>query len=172
MKTQTFTLILENAIDEAMADQLFDAGLDDAGIGGIRGEPCLDVDREAKSLLEAIVSAVRQVDSIKGVEVVRVDGEDLVSQTDIAERTGKSRQAINHWIKRDGHRSGFPAPAYGAQSRSPLWRWADVAAWLGSSDEVSERDRVIALVNATLLARDRARDECERETMGTILLAG
>lgn len=118
------------------------------------------------------MSAIRQVHLVEGIEVVRVDGEDLVSQTDIAERTGKTRQAINHWIKRDRHRSGFPAPAYGAQSRSPLWRWSDVAAWLEASDEVSERDRVIALVNATLLARDSARDERERETMGTILLAG
>ena len=172
METYTFTLILDNAIGEAAADQLFDAGLDDAGIGGINGEPCLDVDREAKSLLEAIVSAVRQVDSFEGVGVVRVDGEDLVSQTEIAERTGKSRQAVNHWIKRDRHRSEFPPPAYGSQSRSPLWRWSDVGAWLGSTDEVRERDRVIALVNATLLARNNARDERERETMGTILLAG
>ena len=61
---------------------------------------------------------------------MRVEGEELVSQADIAERTGRSRQAVNHWIKRDADSSGFPEPAYGTSTRSPLWRWGDVQSWL------------------------------------------
>ena len=171
METHNFTLILDGAVDESMAEELFEAGLADAGIGGMDGEQCLDVDREANSLMDAIVSAVCQVRSVDGIDVVRVDGDDLVNQTDIADRTGKTRQAVNHWIKRDADRSGFPAPALGAQTRSPLWRWADVAVWLGADEGLRERNRVIELVNATLLACARARDELERQTMGTMLLA-
>ena len=172
METHNFTLILDGAVDEATAEELFAAGFADAGIGGMDGDSYLDVDREANSLMDAIVTAIRQLRSVDGVEVVRVDGDDLVSQTDIADRIGKTRQAVNHWIKRDADRSGFPAPAFGARTRSPLWRWADVAAWLGISDELRERDRVIALVNAVLLAHTYARDEREREAMGAMLLAG
>ena len=68
-------------------------------------------------------------------------------------------------------KSGFPAPAFGARTRSPLWRWADVAAWLGAGEELRERDRVIELVNAVLLAHSHARNEHERAAMGAMLLA-
>ncbi|MGB3675607.1 MAG: hypothetical protein WA988_14320, partial [Candidatus Nanopelagicales bacterium] len=57
------------------------------------------------------------------------------------------------WIKRDASSSGFPAPAYGASSRSPLWRWADVAGWVEDGAPSDDRGRIIALINAVLLAR-------------------
>jgi len=171
LDTHTFTLIVDRAIDEMMADDLFEAGLDDAGIGGVNGEPALDVDREAPTFLDAVVSAVRQVHSLGYLQVLRVDGDELVSQADIAERAGKSRQAVNHWIKRDGGSSGFPEPAFGAGTRSPLWRWGDVAVWLGEVDEVSERARTIGLINATLAARLNAHDEAELGAMSSLLVA-
>ncbi len=146
MDTHNFVLILDRPIDEATSDLLFDAGLDDAAITALDGHPALDVDREAPTLLDAITSAVTQAESVAGIHVVRVEGEELVSQADIAERTGRSRQAVNHWIKRDADSSGFPAPAYGTSTRSPLWRWADVQAWLEPDDRTDDRGRIIALV--------------------------
>jgi len=171
MDTHNFVLILDGPIDEATSDLLFDAGLDDAAITAFDGHPALDVDREAPTLLDAITSAVTQAESVADVHVVRVEGEELVSQADIAERTGHSRQAVNHWIKRDADTSGFPAPAYGTSTRSPLWRWADVQAWLEPNDRTDDRGRVIALVNATLLARHNLHDDNERQLVRALLAA-
>lgn len=130
-----------------------------------------DVDRDAPTLLAAITSAVTQAESVADIHVIRVEGEELVSQADIAERTGRSRQAVNHWIKRDADTSGFPGPAYGTSTRSPLWRWADVQAWLEPDDRTDDRGRVIALVNATLLARRNLHDDNERRLVRTLLAA-
>jgi hypothetical protein len=123
------------------------------------------------TLLDAITSAVTQAESVADIHVVRVEGEELVSQADIAERTGRSRQAVNHWIKRDADSSGFPDPAYGATTRSPLWRWNDVQAWLEPDTRTDDRGRIIALVNATLLARHNLHDDAERKLVGTLLAA-
>lgn len=108
------------------------------------------------------------------MRVVRVVGEELVSQADIAARTGKSRQAVNHWIRRDAATSGFPAPAYGAETRSPLWRWADVATWWaenGGPQVDTERHRVIELFNKVLEARSLVRSAEERAVViGQLLI--
>ena len=171
MNTHTFILILDGPIDEEAADRLFEAGLDDAAVTAFEGHPALDVDREASSLLDAIASAIGQAESVAGVRVARVDGEELVSQVDIADRTGRIRQAVNHWVKRDAASSGFPDPAYGSASRSPLWRWADVQAWLEPDGHGDDRGRIIALANATLLARHNLHDDNERRLVGNLLAA-
>ena len=100
-----------------------------------------------------------------------MEGEELVSQADIADRTGRSRQAVSHWIKRDAESSGFPDPAYGTSTRSPLWRWTDVQAWLEPDGQADGRCRIIALANATLLARHNLRDDEERKLVTTLLAA-
>lgn len=171
MNTYNFILILERSVDEATSDRLFEAGLDDAAVTSFDGNAALDVDRDAPGLLEAIASAIRQAESVKGVRVVRVEGEELVSQADIAERTGRSRQAVNHWIKRDADSSGFPPPAYGASTRSPLWRWSDVQSWLDDDRSADDRGRIIALANATLLARHNLNGDDERRLVGDLLAA-
>jgi len=169
MDSHNFMLILDGPIDEATSDLIYEAGLDDAAITAFDGHPALDVDREAPTLLDAITSAVTQAESVTDIHVLRVEGEELVSQADIAERTGRSRQAVNHWINRDADSSGFPDPAYGTTTRSPLWRWTDVQAWLEPDARTDDRSRIVALVNATLLARHNLLDDEERKLVGTLL---
>jgi len=171
MDTHNFMLILDGPIDEATSDLIYEAGLDDAAITAFDGHPALDVDREAPTLLDAITSAVTQAESVTDIHVLRVEGEELVSQADIAERTGRSRQAVNHWINRDADSSGFPDPAYGTTTRSPLWRWTDVQAWLEPDGRADDRGRIIVLVNATLLARHNLHDDEERKLVETLLAA-
>jgi hypothetical protein len=171
MNTHNFMLVLNRPIDEATSDLLFEAGLDDAAVTAFDGHPALDVDRDASTLLDAIASAITQAESVPDIQVVRVEGEELVSQADIAERTGRSRQAVNHWVKRDAERSGFPEPAYGTSTRSPLWRWVDVQSWLEPDANTDDRGRVIALANATLLTRRNLRDDDERRLVETLLAA-
>jgi len=171
MNTHNFMLILNRPIDEATSDLLFEAGLDDAAVTAFDGHPALDVDREASTLLDAIASAITQAESVQGIQVMRVEGEELVSQADIAVRTGRSRQAVNHWIKRDADSSGFPVPAYGISTRSPLWRWVDVQSWLEPDADTDDRGRIIVLANATLLTRRNLNDDDERRLVETLLAA-
>jgi hypothetical protein len=58
----TFTLILKGVdrVDEEMEDRIYGA-IDDALLSSSNGEVSLDFDREAASLLEATIDAVRDV---------------------------------------------------------------------------------------------------------------
>ena len=73
MPVHHFTLIVEG-IDlqaEPTIDALFEAGCDDATVGRVDGVQYVDFDREAESLGEAIISAVRDVEKIDGAAVLR-----------------------------------------------------------------------------------------------------
>ena len=73
MPVHNFTLIVEG-IDlqaEPTIDALFEAGCDDATVGRVDGVQYIDFDREAESLGEAIISAVRDVEKIDGAAVLR-----------------------------------------------------------------------------------------------------
>ena len=88
MPIQHFTLIVEGTDLQAepFIDALFEAGCDDATVGQVDGVQYVDFDREAESLGEAIISAVRDVERVDGLQVVRVADAGLVSMTDIASR--------------------------------------------------------------------------------------
>lgn len=55
---------------------LLDAGCDDATIGSANGVQYVHFDRDAETLGEAVVSAIRAVESVKGVNVVDVNTSD------------------------------------------------------------------------------------------------
>lgn len=57
---------------------------------------------------------------------------DIVSTSDIAERTGVSRQTVRNWQNAE-RRAGFPAH-YATAGNSRLWLWSDVYAWLQAED--------------------------------------
>ena len=55
---------------------------------------------------------------------------DLVGISDIAQRTGHTRQNVLQWVNGERNRSQrFPAPE-GTAGRSLIWRWGDVNDWL------------------------------------------
>ena len=73
MPLHHFTLIVEG-IDlqaEPTIDALFEDGCDDATVGRVDGVQYVDFDREAESLGEAIISAVRDVEKVDGAAVLR-----------------------------------------------------------------------------------------------------
>lgn len=82
LMTHTFTLVLdtdpERSVD-LLANSLFDAGCSDALLGIADGVVRLDFDREAGSLVEAIASAIEQVESTEAC-VVHVAGLDPTDQ--------------------------------------------------------------------------------------------
>ncbi len=94
--TYTFSLILSgisNLTDE-VCDALFEAGCDDALLGVHNGVVSLDFDREATSLQEAVLSAITDVENAGvGVQIDRVEPDELMEMADIAGRTNRKAGA-------------------------------------------------------------------------------
>ena len=81
MPTHHFTLIVDGADcqDGAMLDRLFEAGCDDALVGSADGVQFIVFDRDAASFDVAVSSAVENVERVRGVRVVRLEGGDPAS---------------------------------------------------------------------------------------------
>ncbi len=130
MQIHEFSIIAEG-VDPTAEDfesRFYDAGCDDATISFQRGVIILDFARASETFEGAISSAIEQVTEVGG-RVIRIEPEPLVALSDIATRSGMTRAAISLYAS--GQRgSAFPPPVARFTSESPLWNWADVAAWL------------------------------------------
>lgn len=136
--------------DDDWQERFFDAGCHDALVAIQRGLFVLRFDREAASFAEAIESAIRDVEDA-GAKVNRVEPEPLVSASDIAERSGLSRQLVSLYA--NGSRGkDFPIPVAGATTAKPLWKWCHVAKWLANSGKLDAN--AVAEAEAIDLAND------------------
>jgi len=78
-----------------------------------------------------------------------MDPDELVWASEIASRTGRSRQSIDMLIRGRRGPGDFPAPASHA-TRNPLWRWSEVDAWFAAYEgraAETERSAVIGAIN-------------------------
>ena len=75
-----------------------------------------------------------------GARILRVDENDLVTQSDIAHKIGGSRQLVQQFISGARGPGGFPAPACRLTDRAALWRWREVAGWLWENGMIKEED--------------------------------
>jgi len=163
-KIYQFTLILKNvdATTPGLEDSLYEAGCDDALINFRNGTVYLDFDRRATSLQDAVISAIKNVESssVKAL-VASVAPEDLVTESDIAKRLNTNRQTVSLWIK--GTRRAqhtFPKPVMKLSGRSPFWKWVDVVTWLYKNKIISDNEMVVNAelfedMNAVLEERHR-----------------
>lgn len=130
MKTFEFSVIA-SGLDPSADDfetRFYESGCDDALVSFQKGRIIIDFAREAKTLAEAVASALENVAAV-GAHIDRLEPDPLVSLSDIAKRAHMTRAAITNYHK--GHRAeAFPAPVARVTSRSPLWDWASVARWL------------------------------------------
>lgn len=159
-----FTLVLDNVDDqtENLEDYLFDAACDDALINFRNGTVYLDFHRESESLEDAVISAIKDVESTSlNAKVISILPDDLVSETEIAARLNKSRQTVSLWVKRERRQdTPFPNPVSRLSDKSPLWRWYDVTKWLFQQHmikdmEIVESAMFIENINAVLGERDQ-----------------
>ena len=69
MSTHHFTLIVDgpDIQSDAIIDALYEAGCDDALIGRADGIQYVEFDREAVGVLEAVLSAVADIERVDGV---------------------------------------------------------------------------------------------------------
>lgn len=161
----SFTLMVEGPVDnDRVLDALHEAGCDDATFGSVDGIGFADFQREARSFLYALRSAIEAIESIPSLRVVRIEPEDLVMMAEIARRLGRSREGVRLLIAGERGPGGFPPPVSRVRTRSPLWRWTDVAAWshaaLGHQDP---RAALMAAINAALELRRQSPGLASRE---------
>lgn len=159
MNEYQFTLVTAGDLDdEAIVDALFEAGCDDATLGSVDGVGYADFVRAGDSFGEAVRSAIQQVESVPGLKVIRVEPDDLVTMSEIAERMGRTRESVRLLIRGTRGPGGFPAPVSHLKSRSRFWRWSDVAAWASRTDLGARESRqalLVAAINAALLLREK-----------------
>jgi hypothetical protein len=154
-----FAIIASGLDPEAddFADRLFSSGCDDATVSFQKGHIIVDFTREAKSISEAIASAVANV-CAAGAKVDRVEPDPLVNLSDIATRTDLTRAAISNYAKGDRGKN-FPAPIARITSDTPLWDWAEVAHWLVANKKLPIE---IAVVAGVVKEANEAIEEGER----------
>ena len=119
---------------DELVERLGEAGCDDALIGtGQPGRIALDFTREARSVKEAIVSALRDVKkAIPDAELIEVTP-DFVGLTDVAELVGVSRQNMRKLMLT--HPTTFPAPVH--EGSASVWHLAHVLQWLNERGDYS-----------------------------------
>jgi hypothetical protein len=169
MHEYIFTLIIDGEPD---FDALYEAGCDDATFGEVDGAGYAEFAREAPSLSDAVLSAVRGVESVEGLRVLRVEPDDLVTASEIAKRLGRTRESVRLLIAGRRGAGDFPIPASRLHTRNRLWRWSDVAAWAKRLTPEQEHEaRLLATINAALELRNQSRvlPESERRAMDPLL---
>lgn len=123
-----FTLIVEQFDDFDDFANRVEEECDDVTVLLRNGSAHLVFTRDSPSFLDAVLSAVRAVQG-SGLSVVRVEDEPLVTTTEIARRTNRSRETIRLYAVGKRGPGGFPPPLGGQ-----LYRWPDVAAWFAANE--------------------------------------
>lgn len=163
---QEFTVVLSGItnLDDTIADALFEAGCDDATVTFQAGRCLVSFSREATSLIEAILSAISDIRKLgPAVNILRVDSSNLVSQSEIARRIGRSRQLVHQYISGERGPGAFPPPICDLSEGAPLWSWCEVAAWLHQHDMITESAlqgaNELAVINSVLELENHRRQD-------------
>lgn len=134
----SFTLLLDgaNPLAPANLDKLFESGCDDATFGERDGVYVADFDREAETFSGALLGAIRSIESaVPGLRVLRVEPENLVTASEVADRLGRSRESVRLLFEGKRGEGDFPRPAAWLSDRTRLWRWTDICTWSSEHDE-------------------------------------
>ena len=152
-----FTLVLTGITEltQEIEDALIEAGCDDATLSMRSGRAFLTFSRLAESLSAAILAAIQDVRKAKiGADVLRVDDCNLVTQSEIAYRSKRSRQLIHQYQTGERGPGNFPPPACNLCEGHPLWYWCEVAYWLWQNnlikEDVLQNAEQVALINSWL----------------------
>jgi hypothetical protein len=117
--------------------------------------------REAEDAVQAVVSAVRDVESA-GMKVTGVI-EDRVTAAEIAENAKVTPAAVRYWILGERGPGNFPRPIV-ERGRNNVFSWAEVAAWLawaklGDVDHIAaETAKACLIIDAALTVRNGLRE--------------
>lgn len=164
-----FALVIDGIteLSEPVMNALFEAGCDDATFSVQYGRVYAEFSREAASLKDAILSAINDIRKANvGADVMRVDECDLVTQSEMARRIGRTRQLVAQYINGTRGPGNFPPPeCHLDDEHAPLWAWCAVSYWLAQNNIIRPEEgwnaEVVAAINNSLEAcryRGRNRD--------------
>lgn len=155
MNTYNLTLLVAG-IDENRLDDIYEATDGAANVEvGDRWTSRVGFDIEADAFANAVLRAIAEVESVPGLTVVRVEPDQLVWASEIADRLDRTRQSVDQLVQGQRGPGGFPGPVSG-NVRNPLWRWAEVEAWFAAYEHRqldTERPSVIGVINGALETR-------------------
>jgi hypothetical protein len=146
---------------EALADRLAETRGIDATVQADHRGGTVMFSREADDAVQAIVSAITDVEGA-GMVATGVT-EDMVTVEDIAERAKVTATAVRYWITGERGPGGFPQPRV-ERPRGSLYSWAEVSAWLaaaklGRADHLAaETAHAAALIQDALAVRRGIRE--------------
>jgi len=125
-----FTFVVDgvDVDDDAVISVLFDSL--DAQLARVGGQLRLTIGAEGIDAVKAAEMVIAAVgDAVPRLRLLRLD-RDLVSTSDIAERTRRTRQNVAQWISGERHQDPpFPKPETFV-GRSRVWLWSEVNRWL------------------------------------------
>lgn len=127
---------------DELVERLGEAGCDDALVGtGLPGRIALEFAREARSVKEALISALRDVKrAIPNAELIEVTP-DFVGLTDVAELVGVSRQNMRKLML--AHSATFPAPVH--EGSASVWHLAHVLKWLADRGDYTIKKQLLGV---------------------------
>ena len=134
--------------DETFLDRLFEADCDDAIVYFKDGYLCLDFSRESESAESAVISSIKDIErSGIGGSIERVEPEDLASLSEIANRVGVTRSALQKYA-RGASKVGkdFPRPVQNiASPRRELFSTFEVMNWMLSKQRAKIQSHSVEL---------------------------
>lgn len=142
-KSHAFIVVLGGTTEPTaeLEDALFEAGCDDATLSFRNSVPFLEFDREEADFQSAVISAIRDISRAGQKLTVRtIEPADFVSQSEIARRSGISRESARQLFCGERGKGGFPAPISGITSSTLLWSWRDVSWWMYRHEKIKNFD--------------------------------
>lgn len=178
MTVHRFSLLIHgiDVLSDDDFDALYAAGCNDALFGVRQGMQFAEFARREDTLAAAVGSAISQVESaVPGARVMRVEPDDLVTLTEIAQRVGRTKESVR--LLSEGRRGpgGFPTPIAWIAARQRVWQWSDIATWfaerLGKDLPTAPAADFVAALNGALEVRRRsdALDDAQRAAVTTLL---
>jgi len=162
MPTYTVSVILENVeLTDDVLDTLF-LHLPDSVPSAVNGVVKVTVPVDASDDQTAAFDVIDQLHAaLPDATIARLD-QDLVSISDVAERTGRTRESVRLLV--DGKRGPgeFPAPVGTVGDAIRVWPWSAVLTWfremLGDDlGQLGVHPETAALVDACLYGKVRRR---------------
>ena len=151
MKEFEFTLkfnLSDSSVEpDAFIERLEKEGCDDALIGvGQKRRIALQFNREAKTALDAVVSAIKDVErAIPDAKLIEATP-DLVGLSDIAEILGFSRQNMRKLML--SNMTSFPSPIH--EGKVSLWHLSSILAWFINEKSHAIDDQLIDIAKANM----------------------
>lgn len=127
-------IFVTREVSDDKADELMSEV--DAFVGGHGDLTLVTITSPGESALKAAHGALLRLRRF-GIQALRLY-DDLVTRNQIANRIGKTAQAVGYWTRGE-RKSGFPQPY--VLAAGGLWRWQEVDAWLAEEDHEYAKSR-------------------------------